>query len=161
MSLSVQFFSLLAMIGTGIFAGVIMDIFGTVVAACDKRSVIRRRAFWFELGVWILLGISAFWILILVRGGAWRMYDPVAQISGMLLYVAIFHYPFRMIGRVVLIVVIRPIWYIILLVLLVIRRMIRVIVYILSLILAPFVLFYKNSRKFLQNKYRLLYNKEQ
>ncbi|PIC63683.1 hypothetical protein CSV79_10635 [Sporosarcina sp. P13] len=138
-----------------------MDLFGTIVAACDKRSIIRRRAFWFELLVWIFLGIGAFWILMIVRDGAWRMYDPVAQVCGMLLYVAIFHYPFRLIGRVLLIVVIRPIWYVIRLVLLLIQRIIQVFRHILLLILSPIVLLLKNGRKFLQNKYRLLYNKRQ
>lgn len=161
MSLSVQFFSLLAMIGTGIVAGVMMDLFGTIIAACDKRSFIRRRALWFEIIVWIFLGIGAFWVLMSVRDGAWRMYDPVAQISGMLLYAAIFHYPFRFIGRVLGILIIRPIWYSIRLLFLLLRRVIQVIVSILSLILTPIVLLSKNVRKFLQNKYRLLYNKQQ
>ncbi|MDV6378980.1 hypothetical protein ORD22_12220 [Sporosarcina sp. GW1-11] len=161
MSLSVQFFSLLAMIGTGIVAGVIMDLFGTIIAACDRRSFIRRRALWFELVVWILLGIGAFWILMIVRDGAWRMYDPVAQVCGMFFYVAIFHYPFRLIGRVLLLVVIRPVWYAIRLVWLLIQRINQVFVYILSLILSPVVLLLKNGRKFLQNKYRLLYNRKQ
>lgn len=152
MSLSVQFFSLLAMIGTGIAAGVIMDLFGSIIAACDKRSFIRRRAFWFELAVWIFIGVGAFWILVLVRDGAWRMYDPVAQISGMLLYAAIFHYPFRFIGRLLLLVIIRPIWYLIRFLLLIVQRIIRIFVSILTFITSPIVRLIKTAGKFLQKK---------
>ncbi|WP_153733456.1 spore cortex biosynthesis protein YabQ [Sporosarcina obsidiansis] len=161
MSLSVQFFSLLAMIGTGIAAGVVMDLFGTIIAACDKRSFIRRRAFWFELIIWIFLGVVAFWVLMIVRDGAWRMYDPVAQVSGMLLYAAVFHYPFRFIGRLLLVIIIRPIWYFIRLLIMLIQRIIQVIIYILSFITSPVIRLGKAAGKFLQKKGRVLYNREQ
>lgn len=161
MSLSVQFFSLLAMIGTGITAGIVLDLFGTIVAACDKRSFIRRWAFWFECLIWILLGIMSFWVLVLVRDGAWRMYDPVAQISGLLLYAAIFHHPVRIVGRLLLLVVLRPIWLIIRLVYLTIQRIFYLIASILTLITSPFIRLVKNIGKFLQNKCRVLYNRVQ
>ncbi|ARD48465.1 hypothetical protein SporoP37_10050 [Sporosarcina sp. P37] len=161
MSLSVQFFSLLAMIGTGIAAGIVMDLFGTIVAASDKRSFIKRWAFWFECMVWIGLGIGAFLVLIMVRGGAWRMYDPVAQISGLLLYAAVFYHPARFAGRLLLLVVLRPIWLIIRLVFLTCRRIIYLIVSVLSLIMSPFIRIAKNIGKFLQNKCRVLYNRVQ
>ena len=161
MSLSVQFFSLLAMIGTGIAAGIVMDLFGTIVAVCDKRSFIRRWAFWFECITWIMLGIGAFLILMMVRDGAWRMYDPVAQVSGLLLYAAIFHHPIRFVGRLLLLVVLRPIWLIIRLVYLTIQRIFFIIVSILSLITSPFIRLLKNIGKFLQNKCRVLYNRVQ
>ncbi len=41
----------------------------------------------FEVIGWVVVGCWTFYILFLVRDGAWRMYDPFAQISGMLLYV--------------------------------------------------------------------------
>ncbi|PIC75764.1 hypothetical protein CSV74_14720 [Sporosarcina sp. P19] len=159
MSLSVQFFSLLAMIGTGITAGIVMDLFGTIVAACDNRSFIRRWAFWLECLIWIALGMVSFWVLIMVRDGAWRMYDPVAQVSGLLLYAAIFHHPVRIIGRLLLLVVLRPIWLIIRLVYLMIQRIFYLISSILLLITSPFIRLVKNIGKFLQNKGRVLYNR--
>ncbi|WP_301109243.1 spore cortex biosynthesis protein YabQ [Sporosarcina sp.] len=161
MSLSVQFFSLLAMIGAGILAGAVMDLFGTIIAACDKRSWIRRRAFWFELVIWVLLGVGAFWVLLIVREGAWRMYDPIAQVSGMLLYAVLFHYPFRFAGRLILLLVIRPVWYIIRLVILIIRRIVQALISILTFISWPAVRLAKKTGKFLQKKGRVLYNREQ
>ncbi|WP_303968629.1 spore cortex biosynthesis protein YabQ [Sporosarcina ureae] len=161
MSLSVQFFSLLAMIGTGIAGGIVMDLFGTIIAACDKRSFIRRWAFWLECIIWIMLGIGAFLVLLIVRDGAWRMYDPVAQVSGLLLYAAIFHSPVRFVGRLLLLVVLRPIWLIIRLVYLTIHRIVYVIVSILSLIMSPFTRLVKNIGKYLQKKCRVLYNRVQ
>ena len=42
MSLSVQFLSLLAMIGTGIAAGAFMDMIGTGTAYAGKKSLVRK-----------------------------------------------------------------------------------------------------------------------
>ncbi len=44
MSLSVQFLSLLAMIGTGIVAGAFMDMIGTGTAHAGRNHSFRRRA---------------------------------------------------------------------------------------------------------------------
>lgn len=90
MSLSVQFLSLLAMIGTGIVAGAFMDMIGTATGHAGKKSFIRKHAVWFEGIGWVIAGCGTFFILFLVRDGAWRMYDPFAQISGLLLYASFF-----------------------------------------------------------------------
>ena len=104
MSLSVQFLSLLAMIGTGIVAAAFLDMIGTGTAHAGRRSIIRRRAAFFEVIGWVVVGCWTFYILFLVRDGAWRIYDPFAQLSGMLLYVSFFHKPFRFFGRIVLVI---------------------------------------------------------
>lgn len=159
MTLSVQFFSLLAMIGTGIGAGVIMDMVGTAIAACDKTSVIRRRSVWLEAISWLLIGAGAFYVLILVRDGAWRMYDPVAQVSGMLLYASVFHVPFRFVGRLILAIVIRPVLFIIRLIISVVRQIIRLLANIALFFLRPLIRLQRRYRKSLQNRARVLYNK--
>lgn len=160
MTLSIQFYSMLAMIAAGIAAGALADLSAAVIAASGKRSFIRRHAFWFELAVWLLIGAGAFLVLLAVRDGAWRMYDPAAQAAGMLLYAAVFHYPLRLAGRVVHRVVIVPLWYLIRLLLFIAVKMIRAIVFILSLILSPVRRIGRNLGKILQNKFRLLYNKK-
>ncbi|MFD1204479.1 MULTISPECIES: spore cortex biosynthesis protein YabQ [Sporosarcina] len=142
MSLSVQFLSLLAMIGTGIGAGAIMDLIGTGVSATRKGSFIRRHAVWFEVIGWIIIGSASFYILFLVRDGAWRMYDPFAQISGMLLYASVFYRPFRFVGRVIQLLVIRPIVFVIRLIVNIIRFIVRMIIKIILLIISPFTLLY-------------------
>ncbi len=109
MSITAQFVSLLAMVGTGIIAGAFMDMLGTGIANTGKASIIRKRAIWLESIGWIFTGCFAFAVLFVFRDGAWRMYDPLAQLSGLLLYAAIFHKPFRLFGRVLIVLLIRPI----------------------------------------------------
>lgn len=161
MSLSVQFFSLLAMIGTGIAAGVIMDLFCTIKNLFSKRSFIRRRSFWFEIIVWAGIGAGAFWVLLTVRDGAWRMYDPVAQVSGMLLYAAIFHYPFRFAGRWFWLLIIRPVWLLITFIMRVIQRIVRALIVSIMWIISPVLRLGKVIGKSLQKKGKVLYNREQ
>lgn len=155
MSLSVQFLSLLAMIGTGIGAGASMDLIGTGIDTAGKRSIIRKYAVLLEVIGWIIVGCASFYILFLVRDGAWRMYDPVAQICGMLLYASIFHRPFRFFGRLLNMLLIKPVWFVILFIIRVISGIFRLLFKILLFLLKPFFYLYdkiyeslfKNSEK--------------
>lgn len=142
MSLSVQFLSLLAMIGTGIGAGAFMDLIGNGIDKSSKRSVIRKYSVVIEVIGWIIIGCASFYVLFIVRDGAWRMYDPFAQVSGLLLYATIFHRPFRFLGRVVHLLVIRPIVFVILLVVRIIRVIVRLVSKLLRVLSAPFVYLY-------------------
>lgn len=142
MSLSVQFLSLLAMIGTGIVAAAFLDMIGTGTAHAGRKSFIRRCAAWFEFIGWVIVGCWTFYVLFLVRDGAWRIYDPFAQLSGMLLYVSIFHKPIRFIGRVALLIFIKPLWFIISLIVSIIRQVIRFFVKIIALLVRPFVIMF-------------------
>ena len=152
MSLSVQFFSLLAMIGTGIAAGAVMDMVGTGVSQTGKTSWIRRYAAWLEIICWILIGCGAFYVLFLVRDGAWRMYDPVAQVSGLLLYAAIFHKPFRFFGRMIILLILKPIWFILRLIARIIQFFVRVIIRILTVLAFPFTtLFFFVKKRLFKN----------
>lgn len=142
MSLSVQFLSLLAMIGTGIGAGAFMDLIGTGVDATGKKSIIRKYAVPLEVIGWILIGCASFYVLFIVRDGAWRMYDPVAQICGMLLYASFFHRPFRFFGRVLNMLIIKPTWFVIMLVVRIISYLFKLIVKIGKFLLSPFIFLY-------------------
>nr|WP_170232742.1 spore cortex biosynthesis protein YabQ [Sporosarcina luteola] len=143
------------MIGTGIGAGASMDLIGTGIDAAGKRSIIRKYAVLLEVIGWIIVGCASFYILFLVRDGAWRMYDPVAQICGMLLYASIFHRPFRFFGRLLNMLLIKPVWFVILFIIRVISGIFRLLFKILLFLLKPFFYLYdiiyeslfKNSEK--------------
>ncbi|MDS9473282.1 spore cortex biosynthesis protein YabQ [Sporosarcina pasteurii] len=155
MSLSVQFFSLLAMIGTGIVAAAMIDMIGTGTAHAGKKSFVRRHAVIIEVIGWIIAGCWTFTILYTVRDGAWRIYDPFAQLSGMLLYASFFHKPFRVVGKVILLVIIKPIWLIFRAIVSVINRLFLFIIWILTLLSKPFVsIFRKLNRKLFKIKWR-------
>lgn len=151
MSLSVQFLSLLAMIGTGIVAGAFMDIIFTGISHAGRKSFIRRRAIIIELIGWVIVGIWTFYILFNVRDGAWRLYDPLAQVSGLLLYATLFQRPCRFIGRIILRLLLKPIWFVLHLIVSFVRQIIRFIVKFMAFLLRPFVLLgrrlYKNVPK--------------
>ena len=142
MSLSVQFLSLLAMIGTGIVAGAFMDLIGTGIDKSSKRSILRKYSAVIEVIGWVLIGCASFYVLFIVRDGAWRMYDPFAQVSGILLYASIFHRPFRFFGRLINLLIIRPILFVILLAVRIVRVIVRLIVKLLRVLSAPFIYLY-------------------
>ena len=148
MSLSVQFLSLLAMIGTGIVAAGFIDMIGTGTAHAGKKSIIRRRAAVLEVFGWILVGCWSFYILYLVRDGEWRIYDPFAQLSGLLLYTSFFHKPFRFFGRILLILFIKPLWFIIHGIFMIIGWIIRLFIRVIDFLISPFVeIFHRFHRK--------------
>ena len=139
MSLSVQFLSLLAMIGTGIAVAAFIDMIGTGTAAAGKASFIRRHSVFFEVIGWIVAGCWTFSVLYVVRDGGWRIYDPFAQVSGMLLYASVFHKPIRFFGRIILLLFVRPLWFIIYAIYAVIRKLLHFILKVVFLLFTPFV----------------------
>ncbi|REB11425.1 hypothetical protein DVB69_00480 [Sporosarcina sp. BI001-red] len=142
MSISAQFVSLLAMMGTGIIAGAFMDMLGTGIANTGKASIIRRRAIWLETFGWLLAGCFAFAVLFFFRDGAWRMYDPLAQLSGLLLYATVFHRPFRLLGRIIIALLIRPVLLVFQIIFWFIRYVFRVIRALILLLSQPFRFIY-------------------
>lgn len=146
MSLSVQFFSLLAMIGTGIVAAALIDIIGTGIAHAGKRSLIRKHRILLEVVGWILVGFWTFTILYRVRDGAWKIYDPFAQLSGLYLYISIFHRPLRVLGRMILVLLLKPIWFVLRAILLMINYLFKGIIKFFKILSTPFISIF---RKFL------------
>lgn len=148
MSITAQLASLLAMIGTGIVAGAFMDMIGTGIASTGKTSIVRRRAIIFETIGWLIAGCFAFAVLFAFRDGAWRMYDPLAQVSGLLLYATIFHKPFRLLGRIIIVIVIRPMLFILRLIVWFFVYIARIIQAILLLLTQPFRFIYYRVFRF-------------
>lgn len=154
MSLSVQFLSLLAMIGTGIGTAAIIDLIGTGIASVKKTSIIRRYAVLLEVIGWFVAGCWTFYILYLVRDGGWRIYDPFAQISGMLLYMSMFHKPIRFLGRVILILLIKPIWFLLYVMIKFVQRLLLILFKIILFPFTPFIsLFRKLNEKYFIKKH--------
>lgn len=153
MSLSLQFLSLLTMIGTGIVAAAFIDMIGTGAAHAGKKSIFRRRAGFFEIIGWILVGCWTFYILLIVRNGEWRIYDPFAQFSGILLYVSFFHKPFRVLGRIIFSVFVNPILFMIRVVITVVGYIIHQFVYVIAFLFRPFIkIFRKYYRKHFKSR---------
>jgi hypothetical protein len=153
MSLSVQFLSLLAMIGTGIVAAGFIDMIGTGTAHAGKKSIIRRRAAVLEVIGWIIIGCWSFYILYIVRDGEWRIYDPFAQLSGLLLYTSFFHKPFRFFGRIILVLFLKPVWFICRGIVRILGRIIYLFVRIIDFLISPIIsIFHRIHRKLFKSQ---------
>lgn len=153
MSLSIQLFSLLAMVATGIVAAAFIDMIGTGISHSGKVSFVRRYSVVIEVIGWIFVGCAAFITLYIVRDGAWRIYDPLAQISGLLLYVSFIHRPFRVVGRIVFLLFIKPILMIFIGLLSIVKYLFVFIGRLLDFLFKPFVeIFRKYFRKYFKNK---------
>lgn len=87
MSLTVQFYTMLAMFGMGSWIGVALDTYGRFL----KRP---KRARWFlffnDLSFWIVQGLIIFYVLLLVNEGELRFYVFLALLCGFAAYQSLF-----------------------------------------------------------------------
>lgn len=109
--MSVQLVSILVMFISGIAVGAIIDFIRINIQYIPLKNV-RRVTWLFEWFVWLLLGITTFYLLFLVKGGQWRFVDPLAQIAGIATYELIFQKSVRFLGRLLFNLLIRPILFI-------------------------------------------------
>lgn len=82
MIVSEQFYQLIVMVLSGIAVGFIIDSIRLIVFSTPKRSSLRKWMMVVELLTWILLGGLTYYLLFWLKDGAWRAYDPLAQIAG-------------------------------------------------------------------------------
>jgi hypothetical protein len=161
MTLSLQFFSLLLMVFSGILVGAIIEGTRFVTGSFPRRSYVYKYRIVLEIFVWIALGLCSFFVLFEVRDGVWRIYDPLAQIVGILLYDQLFQPVFRLFGRIFLRLIIQPIWWIICFIWLVVNKTFLLIWTLISFIFKPFhFLFQKTWHLALQKKPNIRYNRK-
>lgn len=161
MTLSLQFYSLLLMVLSGIVIGAIIEGARFVMNSFPKRTFVFKYSAALEIVVWIILGLGTFYILFNVRDGIWRIYDPLAQIVGILLYEQLFQPIFRLAGRIFLRIVIQPIWFLIRIFVTIINKIFRLIGFILVTIVRPFHFIYKKIWHLaLKKKPNFRYNKK-
>lgn len=90
MIVSEQFYQLIVMVLSGIAVGFIIDSIRLIVFSTPKRSSLRKWMMVVELITWILLGGLTYYLLFWLKDGAWRAYDPLAQIAGIFFVSIIF-----------------------------------------------------------------------
>ena len=153
MTISYQFLSLLAMIASGVATGFLVESFRDSCQALRPRAFLRRYQGFFEILLWLGLGLASFYLLFYLRDGAWRIYDPCAQIVGIILYELWFRKPLLVVRRVFMKLIIRPIWWIIRLVLSLFSYIFRVLKRICMVLIWPFIILYKKiPQKTLKNQ---------
>ncbi|MDX5475399.1 MAG: spore cortex biosynthesis protein YabQ [Bacillaceae bacterium] len=89
MSLTVQFYTMIAMIGVGAWLGIAVDTYNRFL----KRE---NRAKWIvfcnDILFWLLQGLIAFYVLLLVNEGELRFYILIALVCGFAAYQALLKY---------------------------------------------------------------------
>ena len=153
--MSVQLISTAVMFLAGIMVGAVIDCIRYMLLLLPKKLVIYKLSFLIELGCWLILGIITFYFLFMLKGGEWRVVDPLAQLAGIIAYDLFFQPIFRFIGRVFTILIIKPVLFIVTFAFLIVRSVIRVFVRILNFLFRPIIKLYKMSKKWtltLRNK---------
>lgn len=107
MTISHQFLTIVVLFISGLFFGAIIDWFRLSLANAPVK--IKKYKHVLEIILWILLGGLTFWILYWVKFGSWRYIDPVAQWMGIISYDIFFKGFARFIGRILYVLIIRPI----------------------------------------------------
>ncbi|MBB6455254.1 spore cortex biosynthesis protein YabQ [Salirhabdus euzebyi] len=87
MSLTLQFITMTAMVGSGIYLGMAIDTFNRFYRKKKRNGFIRYTN---EILFWILQGLILFYILYLVNQGELRLYVWLAVIFGFAFYQSVF-----------------------------------------------------------------------
>lgn len=139
MTVSSQFLHLAILVTSGLVVAAVIDCVRVIKIEAPNRS---RWTVLFELGIWLLLGVGTYLLLFIIKKGEWRVIDPLAQISGMLLYQSVFQRPLRFIGRLVWLLLLKPILLIVRGFIRVIRAIIRIILLAIMVVIRPILKIY-------------------
>ncbi|WP_107839007.1 spore cortex biosynthesis protein YabQ [Metasolibacillus meyeri] len=113
MTISAQLMSAVIMLASGIFVGCVIDSTRAIWSGLPRRKWIQQCTVVLELMVWIVLGFCTFYFLYVTKGGQWRAVDPLFQLAGIFLYDKLLRRFFRFIGRLFVLLFIRPIYWIV------------------------------------------------
>ena len=140
--MSAQLISIFSMFISGIAVGAVIDCTRILIWRIPFKWV-HQMAFIIEWIIWLFLGICTFYLLFLIKGGQWRVVDPLAQIAGIVAYEFIFQKIIRFIGRMIVIIFIKPSYYVVLLIVRILRTFIRWIVAGIAFLLRPIIKLFK------------------
>lgn len=142
MTINEQVVSILIMTISGLFIGATVDGTRYLLSAISPKFFLRKMGYGVELIVWAILGALTFYILFIVKDGEWRLVDPLAQILGIFLYESLFQPFFRFVGRVFVLLFIKPIYLIIKFIISIITGIIRLLIRIFIFLFKPFYKIY-------------------
>ena len=150
MIVSDQTVSIVVMFLSGLFIGATIDAFRFFWFYRKTTRLYKFHRF-FEVLLWIGFGVATFYLLFIVKGGVWRFLDPIAQFFGIFAYDKLMKRPFRAIGRLLHFLIIRPVVWVALLFIGIIRFILELIFNFIKFLVNPIVkLFKKFLRKLLK-----------
>lgn len=86
MMMNARLVSIVVMFISGMFVGAVIDFVRTMTTSYLNYTFMRRFVFIIESIVWLFLGVCTFYFMYLIKGGQWRVLDPLAQIVGIFVY---------------------------------------------------------------------------
>src|SRR6476660_4178123 len=92
MTLTTQFYTLLAMIGMGSFYGAALDTYSRFLKRSERK---RWIVFVHDVLFWVIKGLLIFYVLFLLNEGAFRFYLFLALFCGFSAYQALFRNLYR------------------------------------------------------------------
>ena len=140
--MSAQLISIVTMFISGIAVGAVIDCTRILLWQIPLKWVHQLKSV-IEWIIWLFLGICTFYLLFLIKGGQWRVVDPLAQISGIIAYEFVFQRMIRFVGRVILNIAIKPIYYVVHLIIRIIGTLIKWVIAGIVLLLRPFTKLFK------------------
>ncbi|AYC30689.1 spore cortex biosynthesis protein YabQ [Paenisporosarcina cavernae] len=150
-----EFLQLVTLTFSGIVIGAVIDWLQDVLALL--RPTKKNR--WIKAGIivfaWAIFGVATFFLLWRLTFGEWRIYDPVAQFIGMMMYGYWFRDAVLIIRKILYLLVFRPIYFILHSLVYVIRQVVRAIFYIFWVFIWPIrSIWNKYFQKYLKKKAR-------
>ena len=140
--MSAQLVSIIVMFISGIAVGAVIDGTRTILGQVPSVNF-RKIALLVEWAVWLFLAISTFYLLFLIKGGHWRFVDPLAQIVGIISYELFFQNIIRFMGRLIVNILIKPLYYIGHIFVALIRKIIKFLVRLCVLLTNPIFKFFE------------------
>ncbi|MCA0170812.1 spore cortex biosynthesis protein YabQ [Bacillus sp. RAR_GA_16] len=102
MTLSVQFYTMVAMVAMGVWLGIAMDTYSRFLHPNRKKNVWLYAN---DVIFWLLQGLLIFYVLYLVNEGAIRFYVFLAILCGYSAYRALFQPLYRrLLERIILVI---------------------------------------------------------
>ena len=142
MMMSAQLVSMFVMFISGIAVGAVIDCTRILIWQIPLKWV-HQIATFIEWIIWILLGVCTFYLLFLIKGGQWRVVDPLAQIAGIVAYEFIFQRFIRFIGRMIVNILFKPVFYIVHFIVRILRTIIRWLIAGIMLLFSPITKLFK------------------
>lgn len=142
--MSAQLVSMLVMFISGIAVGAVIDCTRSILSQLPFKGL-RKITLLIEWVIWLFLGLCTFYFLFLIKGGNWRVVDPLAQIAGIVMYEFVFQKAARLGGRILVNILIRPFFYVGHLFVRLIRGILRLLVAIIVFLSTPIRKIYKKT----------------
>ncbi|WP_445683110.1 spore cortex biosynthesis protein YabQ [Solibacillus sp. FSL H8-0538] len=149
--MNAQLVSIVVMFISGMFVGAVIDFVRTMTTSYLNYTFMRRFVFIIESIVWLFLGVCTFYFMYLIKGGQWRVLDPLAQIVGIFVYEIFFQKIFRFLGRIFVNILIKPFFYMGHLFVRLVRGVIRLTIKVIKILVTPI---YKIYMKFIPNYFQ-------